>query len=254
MIRIAVCDGEPSFAWLLRRRICEWEDENGQDLEYLEKTDSDDLVELCMERGNIDIVFLAHKPQKGPDGAAAVKDLKKTDDKINIVLVTAERMIDVEIVRFQPFGILPLPFEYNDVKAFIDSCVRNRKDLFVISASCERIAIPIDQICYINKKPHPDFRLIEIHCCNGQVYQTYMTTKEVEMQLLASERMFLRIRNSCFANPFFVRSINGVHVTLFEDACGNDNELVFGRGYAKAANRAYTEYLAGRTHRKSIAI
>ena len=164
----------------------------------------------------MDLVFLALHPQKGPDGVAAARGLKKADDNLNIVPVTADKMIDVEFVRLQPSGILILPFESHEVKAIADSCVKRRRELFIISSSRSRIAIPIDQICYINKKPHPDFRVVEIHCTNGRTYQSYMTTQEVEKQLAASGSFFLRIRNSCFVNPFFVHSVSSSHVRLIE--------------------------------------
>ena len=253
MISIAACDGEPSFACPLRRGLCVWEQETGIDLEFLEVADSDDLVELCNERGHVDLIFLAHHPQRGADGLAAIRGLKKTDENLNIVLVTADRMIDIEYVRLQPLGILPLPFEDHEVKNCVDGCIRRRKELFVITSFKKRIAIPIDQICYINKKPYPEFRIIEIHCSNGKTYQAYMKTEEVEQQIIASGMIFLRIRNSCFANPFFVHDLNGSCVELFEGCCSGETELRFGRGYAKKAAVVYKEYLERRRYIGGIA-
>ena len=253
MISIAACDGEPSFACRLKRGLYVWEQETGIDPEYLEVTDSDDLVELCNERGHIDLVFLAHHPQRGADGIAAARGLKKADENLNIVLVTADRMIDIGFVRLQPLDILPLPFEDSELKTCIERGLKRRKELFVIRSFKKRIAIPIERICYISKKPYPDFRIIEIHCSDGITYQSYMKTEEVEQQLIASGMTFLRIRNSCFANPFFVHKISGTGVELFEGCCSGETELRFVRGYRNEALKAYKEYLERRTYLNSIA-
>jgi len=242
MIRIAACDGEPSFTSDLKKILSEWKHENGKDVEYLETQDPDDLIELCTRYGHMDLVFMSLHPKRGPDGIATARSLKQADKNLNIVFITADRLIDIEVTSLQPLGVLMLPMQPVKLRSCLDRCVQQSRKFFFISGKRSRTAICIDDICYISKKDYPHYRVVIIHCNNGISYMSYMSVKEVEAELERTCAGFIRIQNSCFVNPFYIYHMERSVLQLRQGCCSGDTELYCSRRYGRSAFKAYIEY------------
>ncbi|MBR6258340.1 MAG: LytTR family transcriptional regulator DNA-binding domain-containing protein [Lachnospiraceae bacterium] len=242
MIKIAVCDGVPSFTCLIGRALSEWKYERGLDVEFIKTKDSDDLIEMYNRFGHMDLIFMALRPARGPDGVTAARSLKKVDENLRIVFVTAERLVDIEMVSLRPFGILSLTAGTSEVKAFADRCIQDSSRFFIFSSGHGRTALLTDSICYISKKDYPHYRVVIIYCNDGISYMSYMSVREVEAELKRTGAGFIRIQNSCFVNPFYIFHINCSVLRLRQGCCSGDTELYCSRRYGRSAYRAYLEY------------
>lgn len=242
MIKIAVCDGIPSFTSLIARALSEWKYERGLDVEFIKTEDPDDLIEVYDRCGHMDLVFMALDPVRGPDGITAARSLKKADENLRIVFVTAERLVDIELVSLQPLGILPLNAGVTEVKALADKCIEDSRRFFIFSSGHGRTAILTDRICYITKKDYPHYRVVIIYCNDGISYMSYMSVKEVEAELKRTCTEFIRIQNSCFVNPCFIYKINCSMLQLRQGCCSGETILYCSRRYGRSAYMAYLEY------------
>ena len=254
MIRIAVCDGRPSFSGMIGKTLFEWKNERGLDVEYYVTRDSDDLIDLCTRRGHMDLILMALHPAGGSDGPASARSLKRADENLRIVFVTAERQIDIELLNLQPRGFLALPVDATAVRMYADACVEDSRRFFIFSYGHGRTAVETDQICYISKKDYPQYRVMDIYCNNGISYMSYMSVKDVEAELKRTGTEFIRIQNSCFVNPLYIIYINRVMLRLRQDCSRGEAELYFSRRFGGKAYRSYIEYAGRNIDRYGIAL
>lgn len=253
MIRVAVCDAEPSFTGKIEKTLLESEYENGLEVEYYKREDSYDIEELCNRYGHMDLIFMALHPKRGPDGYYMARKLKEADPNLKIVFVAADKMVNPEIMNLQPLGFLPLPADERRIRSFIRECISLRQDSFIFKKDQTITAVPAGHICYI-KKEDPNYRKIYIYCADGMVYDPYMSVAEVEKELKRSNIQMIRITNSCFVNPFFIMEMNKSEVLLRAGLKVAENRLIPSRGYRIKAYIDYELYCSRHMERFGIEI
>ena len=251
-MRIAVCDADPSFSGILEKTLIDLKLEIGLDVEYYKREDSHDIEELCGKYGHMDLIFMALHPKRGPDGYYIARRLKEVDKNLNVVFVAADKLVDPEIMNLQPFGFLPLPADEGKIKAFARECSILSQNQFIFKKDQSYTAVPAGQICFIRKE-RPDHRKSFIYCADGRTYDTYMSVTEVVNELRRISMRNIRIANSCFVNPFFIRFMNKTELFIREDCSCTIKKLSPSRGFRIKAFEAYKEYCGSDIDRLGIA-
>ena len=251
-MRIAVCDTDPSFSGILEKILNDLRLENGLDVEYYKREDSHDIEELFGKYGHMDLIFMALHPKRGPDGYYIARRLKEVDKNLNVVFVAADKLVDPEIMNLQPFGFLPLPADEGRIKSFTKECCRCSQNQFIFKKDQSYTAVPTGQICFIRKE-FPDHRKAFIYCADGITYDTYMSVAEVDDEIRRINMRIIRIANSCFVNPFFIKFLNKTELFIREDCNCAVKKLSPSRGYRISAIEAYRDYCAVSINRFGIA-
>ena len=150
MIRVAACDGEPSFAYELDETICEWRDETGRETVFVLRNDPEALMMEYETHGHMDLVFMALHPMKGVGGLEGARRLKKLDGNIRIAYVSACDEASREMIETRPVAYELTPLNRCRIKALLSECAEYKKRMFCIRFRQEYYSIPAENICYIS--------------------------------------------------------------------------------------------------------
>ena len=86
-MKIVICEDEKVFSDKLVEYIREWADEKGVFIEIFEYTSAENFLFVWSENEDFDLVFLDIK-MKTMTGVELAKQIRKTNDKIQIVFTT----------------------------------------------------------------------------------------------------------------------------------------------------------------------
>ncbi len=238
-IRVAACDGEPSFAYMLGETINEWRYETGREIIYLLRKDPEALMIEYDIHGHMDLVFMALHPVKGVGGLEAARCLKKLDEDIRIAYVSASDESSREMIETRPVAYELMPLDSGRIKKLLNECERYRSRFFCVRFRQKYYSIPIDSICYISHFR----RKIDIYCNNGTVYQASMSLNEAQQRLERLGYHFIRIHCSLIVNPFYIGTVNKRRLNVRAGCFEKEHILDISCAYSAAALKKYDEYL-----------
>ncbi len=233
MIRIAACDGKPSFAGELGRILDIWADEKCLNIEFRCYESLNDLLTEIELRGHIDLVFLALCSENG--GAEAAGRIRKEDGEAELVYVSEKSLCRRELFHLRPLDCLGYPLRMEEVLRLLYRYLKLRdKEKFVFRCRHRIIALAARQIRYL----YHFNRKLYIYYCGDRYFETYMRMEEAELLLGKSETVFFRAHASYLVNLCFVEQLSCSLLLLYGGA-----EIPVGRPYGQQLMRYFEAYL-----------
>ena len=234
MIRIAACDGSEHVSSRLLFWIREWMVTAGIEAECFGVTGPEGLVSECEEYGGVDIVFAEVEFENGIDKSGELRKLKERYPAMDVVIVTRRGQPYRTLFCLRPFGCLEKPVDRTELEDILRIYIEERKRAkFHFRYNKIYYAILVDHIIYI----YHFRRKIEIYCTGGRYFECYMRMEEAEEKLATSDRMFLRIRDSCMVNMMRLQRFSAESV-LMEDG----TQLRVSRSHVSGAMGRYSAY------------
>ena len=213
MIRIAACDESEHVRSHLLLWIREWMETAGIEAECFGVTCPEGLEYECEEYGCVDLVFAEVEFGNGADKSVMLKELKDKYPATDVVIVTKRGRPYRTIFDMRPFGCLEKPVDKAELANILKIYIEERRAAkFYFRYNRCYYVILVDHIIYI----YHFRRKIEIYCTGGQYFECYMRMEEAEERLASSDRVFLRIRDSCMVNMTRLTQISS-DTALMED-------------------------------------
>ena len=233
MYKIAVCEDES----IIRDDICRLCSDiltekhmehslttfrNAEEFEHsLQMRNSFDLVILDIELG-------------GKDGISLARDLRKQENQISIVFVSAHEIYLRDGYGVQPVHFLIKPVERSALDEALSADIRlhhhNMPHINVRSGS-KILPVCIDDIIYVEVMDH----ILHIHTPEGDIPSR--STLTLFMNSLPAED-FCRCHNSFTVNLRYIRNISHSSVSL-----SNNVTLPIGRKYYDSFQKSFIRYI-----------
>ena len=233
MIRIAACDGKPSFVGELARILDIWADGMCLNMEFRCYESLNDLLTDIELHGHVDLVFLDLCSECG--GAEAAGRIRKEDREAELVYVSARRYCRRELFRLHPLDCVSNPLCDSEILELLKRYMDLRKgSKFVFRCRHRIIALAVRQIRYL----YHFNRKLYIYCSGNRMFETYMRMEEAERLLSRCETHFFRAHAFYLVNPGFVEQLSCSLLLM-----NGGDEIPVGRPYGQQLMRYFEAYL-----------
>lgn len=156
---------------------------------------------------------------KNGDGIEIAKELKKTDKSLEVIFISESQEYVFDAFDIDAFNYLLKPIDSEKLIKVVDKLVdklgllKNSSKYYVVKKSSSTRLINIRDIIFISVKN----RIITIHCKNENI-SFYGKIEDVleEINKLSSFE-FIKTHRSYIINPFFVKKIEKITITLDGD-------------------------------------
>lgn len=233
MLNIAIVEDEKNAAEMLMSALKRFGDEKGEAVKCVHFT----CVEAFLSdyKPQYDVVFFDIM-LPGITGMAGAHKLREVDPYVPLVFITSMAQFAIEGYSVNAVGYIVKPFEYYDLKMYMERICRNIKyndvsDYILITAGGGNRRIKIQDIYYIETRGH----LLVYHTAEGEFSSYTKTMKELEVEL--ESHGFYRSAVSHLVNITHVTSIIGSEVTI------NGESLPITRGKRNAFTEKVNEYM-----------
>lgn len=210
MIEVAIIEDENDAAEKLTAALRRYGDEKGETVKS--------AVFTCVEaflsdyKPRYDAVFLDIM-LPGITGMAGAHKLREVDPYVPLIFITSMAQFAIEGYSVNAMGYIVKPFEYYDLKMYLERVYRNIKkdnadEYILISAGGGNRRVRIRDIYYIETHGH----LLEYHTASGEYSSYTKTMKELEAELKPFG--FHRCAVSHLVNIAHVSSMIGNEITV----------------------------------------
>lgn len=232
MIRVAVCDDEKQICEYLKKSV----------LDCLAKRDLDGRVEifddgegLCRlyENGKADFdIILLDITMKRCDGMTAAKTIRKTDENVMIVFVTASAEYVFSGYQVRAFRYILKPELLHGFAGVFNECLdeltKENELRFSFQRGAQLQVLALRDILYFES----DRRKIIIHCTQDREFSFYGKLDEVQNEL--KNRDFVRCHQSYLVNAKKITAVG-----LGELSLESGGTLPVSRHRAKETDEAF---------------
>lgn len=236
MLNIAITEDDKDAAEKLKAALVRYGEEKGEAVVC--------TVFSCVEaflsdyKPKYDVVFLDIM-LPGITGMAGAHKLREVDPYVPLVFITSLAQFAVEGYSVNAAGYIVKPFEYYDLKMFMDRICRNirgdeKGDYILITAGGGNRRVKIQDIYYIETRGH----MLVYHTAEGELSSYTKTMKELEKEL--EPFGFHRSAVSHLVNITHVTGIVGNEITV------NGETLPITRGKKKEFTNTVNEYMRGK--------
>lgn len=181
-----------------------------------------------------DVMFLDIDMPK-EDGIVFAKSLRKKNDSVPIIFVTAREERMFEVFSVQPFGFVRKGRFLEDlresVRLFIESNPDLTADVIMFETASGMFSVNAKQIAYIENVSHSQI----LHIKDGQQVDIRSRMGDLEERLAA--KGFIRIHKGYIVNHRFIKRIDVTDVLLT-----TGENLPLGRTYKKSVKELWLEY------------
>jgi DNA-binding LytR/AlgR family response regulator len=207
-IKIAVCDDEHEQAEYIKMLVNKWAGEQNIEISIEMFGSAENFKAVRSESESFDILLLDIQ-MGGQNGVELAKDLRKTDDKLIIVFITAlpdfiQEGYDVSALHYlmKPINTEKLYAVLN--RAFL-SLTKNSNAVF-LPADGGDMKVLLDDVIYIESFNH----FLEIKTMQEKI-TVKMPLYELESKLGGN---FMRCHRCCIVNLKYVKKITRTEITL----------------------------------------
>ena len=207
-IKIAVCDDEHEQAEYIKMLVNKWAGEQNIEISIEMFGSAENFKAARNESESFDILLLDIQ-MGGQNGVELAKDLRKTDDKLIIVFITAlpdfiQEGYDVSALHYlmKPINTEKLYAVLN--RAFL-SLTKNSNAVF-LPADGGDMKVLLDDVIYIESFNH----FLEIKTMQEKI-TVKMPLYELESKLGGN---FMRCHRCCIVNLKYVKKITRTEITL----------------------------------------
>jgi len=207
-IKVAICDDEHEQTAYMKTLVNKWADANNIEIKIEIFESAENFKSVWSESREFDILLLDIQ-MSGQNGVELARDLRKTDEKLIIVFITAvsdfiQEGYDVAALHYL---IKPVNTEklYNVLDKAVKSLIKINKAIF-LPADTGDIKILLDDIIYIESFDH----FIEI-----KTVQEKLTVKMPMYKLENSlDNNFMRCHRCYIVNLKYIKKIARSEITL----------------------------------------
>ncbi len=240
MIRIMICDDEPSQLELLERMVKEWAKRTKAEVQVDLCQSADRFFFLWEEKKNTDIALLDIE-MPGMDGMTLAKRLRMMGENLQIIFVTGFSDYALEGYEVDAVSFLLKPVQTQHLSACLEKAWDRRcrrEPEFVLETAGEVVKVRLSDICYLESAAHDTL----LYCRNRtQAVRSRTGILRMERQLVQKSGAFFKIHRSYLINLAYVERI-----TKKEAVMENGQRLPIARGKWEALNEAYLRYYRGR--------
>lgn len=179
-MKIVICDdeklGRKAVVAEIRRSV-QLEDE---DIELIEFSTGEELVEQYRQGLRADIIFLDIE-MKQVDGIEAAKYIRMMDRKVILIFVSSHSEKALDTFDCETFHFIVKPFSHQKFESVFEKAVKKcqmSNDYFIITWQNQKLKVPVERIKYVEcERKHMLF-----HTLDGK-YKMVITVNETLKQL-----------------------------------------------------------------------
>ena len=232
MFRIVLCDDSPADLMVLRGHLEQLKEKRPVDI--ISYTDGLDLLKDYKQKGFCDILVLDMR-MKTMGGIEVAKHIRRLDDEVPILIVTATVDYAVEGYKVGAFRYIVKPVESGDflsaVEELLDRQQKKQASIFSFPSINGTTKLMTDHIYYLES----DLRTIRVVAKEGTFTFTG-TISSLEEQLRPDG--FIRIHKSFLVNVSHIYNI-------FKDSVTMDNKevLPMSKHKRREVNQEFLSYM-----------
>lgn len=229
--KIIICDDSVEDAAFLSELTARWSKHNGHTL-YLETVNSAEAFLFRYEEDKTCDILLLDVEMPGKSGVELAKEIRKTNDAIQIVFVTGYSDYIAEGYEVSALHYLMKPVNEEKFFSVLDravSKIKSREKSILLECAGETVRVPLHAIRYIDVRQN----YVTVHA--REDYTVKKTLGAMEKEL---DNRFFRAGRSLLLNLGYIRRVSKTDVYL-EDG----TVLQLPRGVYDALNRAIIERL-----------
>lgn len=204
-MRIAICDDDTYVVEDIGHLLMKNGKEEKIFLDVDTFSDGEDLWEEIQKNGGYDIIYLDIE-MKQMDGITLAKNIRQKDPYTVLIFVSGYDHYWRQLFDVEPFRFLCKPVDEKVFRTYF-SLARDRitavNERFVFQIEKKIYQVPYKEIIYMESKR----RTIQIRT-TGETYTYYAKLNDVEQQIRAVNKYFIRLQRSFLVNFLFIRSMN----------------------------------------------
>ena len=213
MYRIAVCDDEAVIRRQIREFLSRFSLETGEELEIAEFTSANEL--LFNYPAGLDLILL-DIGMNGTDGMDAAKEIRRFNEDVCIIFITALAERAIEGYGVRAFGFVCKPVNYAELRHELVSAIHDiskraaEYPVLTVQSGRSTLLLPTKDIYYCEVRDHS----LTI-CYRDKVEEARITIAEMERKL--KPYGFLRCHASYLVNRRFIRRVGANSIVLTND-------------------------------------
>lgn len=234
MIRIAICDDDPSCINSIRRAVQNWAEKSDLPVSISVFNNADDLL-LHFQTSACDIILLdVMMPLL--NGMETAHEIRKEDASVKILFLTSSPEFAVESYEVHASGYLLKPIQTDKLERVLMECAR--------SLAMEPTSIVVRTVFGFQKISLQSIECVEAQ--NKKVIFYLQHGRHLEVQdALSNCASALTLENGFFKchRSYIVSLPNTDHFSSTEVLTRSGMAVPIARGYAKAFRDAYFDYM-----------
>ncbi|MCR5835322.1 MAG: LytTR family DNA-binding domain-containing protein [Lachnospiraceae bacterium] len=215
MLRIAICDDDPTFSGRFETLILKESQKLGLRVETDVFSDGKTLLCSIQNNSHYEIIFIDIE-MKQVDGITAAKRIREIDRTTLLIYVSSYDAYLKELFEVEPFRFLSKPLNYEQFsRYFRDACERitETEVFFQFKYNKNIQKVVVKDIVYFESSN----RVIYIHLKDGTVQRFYGKLNDIENELSTCRHYFLRIHQSFLVNYDYIIQMDFYNVTIFHN-------------------------------------
>ena len=212
MIKAAICDDDKLFSGQLEEQL----HSVAKDFSVLLETeiffDGSGFLEELNRGARYDIIFMDIEMTQ-VDGILAAKQLRHLDPTALLIYISGYDQYFRQLFEVGVFRFLDKPIDAEKLlECFVDACkqISDRNTCFEYTCKRSFFRVPFREIAYFESEK----RVIHLYLWNGEHREFYGKLNQIEEEMRARGRFFLRIHQSYLLNYDYVRRMDGTSITL----------------------------------------
>lgn len=221
MVNIVICENDMNDQEFVRSKVVDILDDFNIEYEIKIYSSGESLIEAYKK--DTDIILMDIQ-MDGIDGIETAREIRKVDDKVEIIFITSYVEYALEGYEVKAYRYLLKPVKCDDLKTSLINCLNDinlLKKSIVIKEGDTRVKLSLKDIMYIEVQRND----ITVHTLNG-IYETKGTMNNFESEI--NSDAFIRCHKSYLVNMEYIKSIRRYTAIL-----SNDEEVPLGRNKYK---------------------
>ncbi|GHU35623.1 DNA-binding response regulator [Clostridia bacterium] len=234
-IKIAVCDDEAEQASYIKFVAVEWAEQNNIQTQ-IDMFDSAENFKSAWDEGKKFDILLLDIQMGGQNGVELAKDLRKSDENLIIVFITALPDFIADGYDVSALHYLMKPVKEDKLFAILDKAYKiltQSKKYLIVNSDGKDYRILFDDILYIEAVKHN----VIIAAADGSEYEVRRNISDIESEL---DNSFFRCQRSYIVMIKHIQYISKSDVLL-----DNGKTISLSRNIYKDLYRAFIRYFKG---------
>ena len=235
-INIAICDDEHQQTEYIKMLVSKWAEENNIKINISIFDSAENFKSAWNDSKNFDILLLDIE-MGGQNGIELARDLRKIDESLIIVFITAFTDYISNGYEVSALHYLVKPIKENKLFETLDKAYKNlmqAKKFLIVNSERKDCRILFDNILYIEAFKH----YVTIVTVNGSEYEVRRNISDIENDL---DNSFFKCQRS-----YIVMIKHIQHISKTEVLLDNGKTISLSRNIYKDLYKAFIKYFKGR--------
>lgn len=208
MYHIGICDDEQAFATELEGMIGQYARECGTEIRTTLFHNGRELIDSG--KIELDLIFLDIQMDV-MNGLETAKRIRARDGKVSIIFLTSLTKYALAGYEYQAVNYIIKPIKYvrlkRELDRWLENCRREDRKYLPVDNEDGHYRVDLSTLHYLETYN----RNVKLHTDSGDII-SYKKMKELEAEL--ADAHFIRCHSGYLVNPFFVKRVNGLEITL----------------------------------------